>query len=107
MRRHSRNIRVWPVCALIGCILTAFLWSSAQIGSSIRDVNSKYEQSRVKYNQLQNEQEKLKDTLELVDTEAFIENQARTLYGYMRPDEIRFVITNPEVLYGTDELPER
>lgn len=29
------------------------------------------------------------------------------MYGYMMPDEIRFVITNPEALYGEDEIPSR
>lgn len=102
-----RSISIWPVCAVLACMLVAFIWSSSQLTGSIKSVDEKYNQSRVKLTQLQNEQTGLKSTLEMVDTEAFIENQARTLYGYMRPDEIRFVITNPEVLYGTDEVPQR
>ena len=39
------------------------------------------------------------------ETDAYVENEARTKYGYMRRGEIRFVITNPEVLYG-GILPE-
>ena len=57
--------------------------------------------------ELQGEQADLKTQLETVGTAAFIENQARTMYGYMMPDEIRFVITNPEALYGEDEIPSR
>ena len=57
--------------------------------------------------QLQGDQADLKTQLETVGTDAFIENQARTMYGYMMPDEIRFVITNPEALYGEDEIPSR
>lgn len=102
-----RSISIWPVCAVLACMLIAFMWSSSQLTGSIKDVEEKYDQSRVKLTQLQNEQTGLKSTLEMVDSDAFIENQARTLYGYMRPDEIRFVITNPEVLYGTDEVPQR
>lgn len=45
--------------------------------------------------------------LDTVGSDSFIENQARTMYGYMMPDEIRFVITNPEALYGDDEIPSR
>lgn len=100
-----RSIRIWPVLAIIGCMLAAFLWSSSQVTGAIKQVDDMYKQSRVKLTQLQNEQASLKETLELVGTEAFIENQARTLYGYMKPDEIRFVITNPEALYGTDMIP--
>lgn len=102
-----KSISIWPVCAVLACMLVAFMWSSGQLTGSIKDVEGKYNQSRVKLTQLQNEQTGLKSMLEMVGTDAFIENQARTLYGYMRPDEIRFVITNPEVLYGTDEVPQR
>ncbi len=100
-----KSISIWPVCALLACMLAAFLWSSSQLTGSIQNVEEKYNQTRVKLTQLQNEQTGLKETLEMVDTEAFIENQARTMYGYMRPDEIRFVITNPEVLYGSEGAP--
>ncbi len=100
-----KSISVWPVVALLGCLLAAFLWSSGQLNKSIRDVDDKYNQSRVKLTQVQNEQASLKEMLNAVGTDAFVENQARTMYGYMKPDEIRFVITNPEVLYGTENVP--
>ncbi len=100
-----KSIRVWPVVAIMACMLVAFLWSSGQVSGAIKQVEDKYSQSRVKLTQLQNEQKGLKETLDLVGTDAFIENRARTMYGYMKPDEIRFVITNPEVLYGTEALP--
>jgi cell division protein FtsB len=99
-----RSIRVWPVLAILACMLVAFLWSSGQVTGAINQVDDKYNQSRVKLTQLQNEQAALKETLDLVGTEAFIEDRARS-YGYMKPDEIRFVITNPEVLYGTENIP--
>ena len=64
-------------------------------------------QTQMRLTELQGEQADLKTQLETVGTDAFIENQARTMYGYMMPDEIRFVITNPEALYGEDEIPSR
>lgn len=101
MRRY---VSIWPVAALIGCLLAAFLWSSGQLHSSIKDADDKFNQSRVQLTRLQNEQVSLNDMLNTVGTESFIEYQARTKFGYMKKDEIRFVITNPEVLYGTEEL---
>lgn len=101
-----KSVSIWPVLALLVCLLVAFLWSSSQITKSIDEVEQKYDQSRVLLTQLQNEQSTLKDTLEIVGTDAFVENQARSQYGYMKPDEIRFVITNPEVLYGTEATAE-
>ena len=70
-------------------------------------LNDTYDQTQMRLTQLQGDQADLKTQLETVGTDAFIENQARTMYGYMMPDEIRFVITNPEALYGEDEIPSR
>lgn len=101
----KRRVGILPVLALILCLAGAFLWSSSRIGNQIKDVETQLDQSRVQLTQAQNEQAQLKAMLDMVDTEAFIENQARSLYGYMRPDEIRFVINNPEALYADDEQP--
>ena len=48
-----------------------------------------------------------KISLASVGSDAYIENQARTVYGYMMPDEIRLVISNPETLYGEEGVPSR
>ena len=98
----KRRVGVLPVLALLACVVCAFLWQSNRVGEQINTVREQLDQSRVQLTQAQNEQTQLKDTLERVDTEAFIESQARSLYGYMRSDEIRFVITNPEALYGEE-----
>ena len=101
-----RTVRVWPIFAFLACVLIAFVVSTGELNGQIKELDERYSQSRIKYNQLTGEQEKLKNTLDIVDTDAFIEYQARE-YGYMREGELRFVITNPEVLYGTDEWPGR
>lgn len=41
---------------------------------------------------------KLAERVRLAASDAFIANEARTQYGYIFPGEIRFVVTNPEVL---------
>ena len=41
---------------------------------------------------------KLSERVRLASSDAFIANEARTQYGYIFPGEIRFVVTNPEVL---------
>ena len=103
----SRSVRAWPIFLLLAVMLVAFFWWNHQASQDIRDVTSRYDQGRIKLAQLQEEEITLQENLKLVGTDAFIEHQARTEYGYMRDDEIRLVITNPEVLYGTDEVPVR
>lgn len=41
---------------------------------------------------------KLSEQVRLASTDQFIASEARTKYGYLFPGEIRFVVTNPEVL---------
>ena len=97
-----KRVGLYPILAILGCLTVAFLWVYTKLDQNISDVNQQYQQAISSSNSLESEQSKLKNTLASADTDAFIENQARTLYDYMKPDEIRFVITNPEALYGTD-----
>ncbi len=41
---------------------------------------------------------RLSEQVRLASTDQFIASEARTKYGYLFPGEIRFVVTNPEVL---------
>ncbi|MBQ8537960.1 MAG: septum formation initiator family protein [Clostridia bacterium] len=58
---------------------------------------------RSQYQSLLNQAKKEKQEVELeisqAGTDAYIENKARTQYGFLKPGEIRFEITNPEVLF--------
>ena len=47
----------------------------------------------------------LDSQIKLSENDDFIENEARTKYGFLRDGEIRFVITNPEVLWGPEGPP--
>ena len=102
-----KTMNIWVLIAMSACVLVAFFWYSGTLSQSIDELNDTYDQTQMRLTELQGEQADLKTQLETVGTDAFIENQARTMYGYMMPDEIRFVITNPEALYGEDEIPSR
>ena len=41
---------------------------------------------------------RLQEQVRMAETDQFIASEARTKYGYLFPGEIRFVVTNPEVL---------
>ncbi|MEG1471293.1 MAG: septum formation initiator family protein [Clostridia bacterium] len=102
-----KTMNVWTLIAILGCVLIGFFCYSTQFGASIHDLDETYDRSKVQLADLESKQATLQSTLENVGTDAFIENQARTVYGYMKPNEIRFVITNPEALYGGEEVPSR
>ena len=46
------------------------------------------------------ERDKLQSEVSIAETDDYIIAKARQLYGYMMPGEMRFVIKNPEALYG-------
>lgn len=54
----------------------------------------------------QKEVSDLANKVQLSATDDFIANEARTQYGYLAEGEIRFVVTNPEVLWGEEGAPE-
>ena len=99
----SRRVRIFPIITIVACLTLTFLWASSKLETQIDDIGQQYQQAISTSNDLETEQGELKNTLASVNTDAFIENQARTIYDYMKPDEIRIVITNPEALYGTTQ----
>lgn len=102
-----RTMRLWVLIGVSACLIICFAVYSSGLRKSTDELNAMYEAGKLRLTSLQNEQADLKTMLDLAGTDAFIENQARTLYGYMMPDEIRFVITNPEALYGDGKVPSR
>jgi len=97
-----KRVRLLPILIVLACVSIAFFFVSSKLDRGISDVTQQYQQAVVTGNSLETTQNDLKQTLSTAKSDAFIENQARNLYDYMKQDEIRIVITNPEVLYGTD-----
>jgi len=97
-----KRIGLIPIVVALACMSIGFFWVSSRLADHLEATDQEYQQAVATNNTLETQQNKLKNKLATVNTDAFIETQARTLYDYMKPDEIRIVITNPEVLYGTD-----
>lgn len=102
-----KTMNIWVVIAVCACVLVGFFWFNSTLSDDLKDLDATYNDTKVRLSNLQAEQAELETQLDTIGTDAFIENQARTMYGYMMPDEIRFVITNPEALYGDEEIPSR
>ena len=98
----QKRFGIVPIAIALACISIAFFWVSSRLSDHLEATDQQYQQAVATNNTLETQQNKLKNTLATVNTDAFIETQARTRYDYMMPDEIRIVITNPEVLYGTE-----
>ena len=91
-----RSMNLWVIVAVFACILIGFFWVSGTLGDSLEELKELSDGNALRISNLENEQTALETTLASAGTEAFIENQARTQYGYMMPDEIRFLISGLE-----------
>lgn len=99
---HVR-VKIIAVICIILVITVAFTLLYMQKQNRIKELDERYVEALSYQQYLENNESNLRETLAALGTDAFIENLARTKYGYMKSDELRFVITNPEVLYGTLE----
>ena len=88
-----RTMNLWVIVIVFACVLVGFCWYSGTLTDTLEELKDVSEDHTVRISNLENEQTRLETTLASAGTEAFIENQARTQYGYMMPDEIRFVIS--------------
>lgn len=87
-----KTMNIWVLIGISICILVAFFCYSGTLNTTIQELTDTYDSSALRLASLKDERTELKNTLETVGTDAFIENQARTMYGYIMPDEIRFEI---------------
>ena len=97
------RVRVVAVVCILVVIVIAFSFLFFHKKNTMKELDERYIEALSYQQYLETKENKLQATLAAMGTDAFIENLARTLYGYMKSDELRFVITNPEELYGTQE----
>jgi cell division protein FtsB len=97
------RVRILAVICILIIITIAFMVFYIQKRNTMKELDELFIESLSYHQYLEKKVNSLQTTLVALGTDSFIENQARTLYGYMKSDELRFVITNPEVLYGTQD----
>ncbi len=96
-----RTMNVWVIIAACACLLVIFFWQSNELSAAYDSLNHTSDANAVRITDLEKTNISLRSTLEQVDTDVYTESVARTEYGYMMPDEIRFVISDLEL----DEEP--
>ena len=101
-----RSVRLLYVTIGLIILFIVFAFCYHQLDMQIKETNAQVKQSEIDLRHYKEQAVDLQNMLDIAGTDAFVEQKARE-YGYMRKDELRFVITNPEILYGTDEIPKR
>jgi len=89
----------WYYLVIICCTLILMGWLVAQrVEGENRRLRIVLSQAEDLVFEKEREVLRLSEQVRLASTDQFIANEARTKYGYLFPGEIRFVVTNPEVL---------
>ncbi len=106
--RKPASLRLWrlgqrrvPIYGLIIACVAVILMGWILSGNYNREIDTLLKQIEVANEQVfakERENLKLSEQVRLAASDAFIANEARTQYGYIFPGEIRFVVSNPEVL---------
>ena len=91
-----KTVNIWWVIAFVACCLFAFFAYSNKLSAEIDALQKTLDHEKAKLTEMQEENAELDAKLQIAGTDAFVENQARDLYDFMMPDEIRFVISNPQ-----------
>lgn len=100
MKQPRRRMGYLTLLVLLAAVGIAFAVGNHKIQGTVQKLAKEEDQSRLELAALKNEKQDLETELSAAGTDAYIENQARTRFGYLKPGELRFVITNPETLYG-------
>lgn len=95
------RVRVLAVVCVLLILVLIFAVFFVHNRNRIKDLDTQTADALSYQQYLELKESTLQDTLSIMGTDAFIESQAREKYGYMKSDEIRFVINDPETLYGT------
>ena len=100
IRRRGRRVPLVAVIAAVFVLVAMGSMLNSKLDAQVRDREAQLANARFELDMQNKKRDDLKNMLDLAATEEFIATEARTKYGFLADGEIRFVITNPYVLWG-------
>ncbi len=104
-RLKARRVPTVVVVALVFMIVAAGSMALNKLDRGISRLRATVSEADHALVSRQKALSELADRLELTATDEFIANEARTRYGYLAEGEIRFVVSNPQALWGPAPQP--
>ena len=102
---HPYYHRIAWIAVMLALVVIVFGVINIGLNRSIATLNRQVDEGSLLVAEKQKEVAELANRLQLASTDSFIANEARTRYGFLAPGEIRFVVTNPELLWGEEGPP--
>ena len=101
---HQRVPLLWVLCPIFVIVMIGYLWIG-QINDDISGLRITVTELNITQTLLERERDALIAEVKNADTDEYIISKARQLYGYMMPNELLFIIANPEALVTGNEVP--
>lgn len=98
-----RRVKLFPVMVAAFVIAACSMITLNRLESDIVVLQDIARETRLRQLSVEAEKSELTQEIKNKDSDSYIMEKARSLYGYLMPGEIRFVVTNPESLYDTPE----
>lgn len=102
--KYTRIPLLWVICPIFVIVMIGYLWID-QINNDISDLKVTVTELNIASTLLERERDALISEVKNADTDEYIISKARQLYGYMMPNELLFIIKNPEALTTGNEPP--
>jgi len=102
--RYRRVPLLWVICPIFVIIMIGYMWIG-QINDDISNLKITVTELNIASTLLERERDALVAEVRNAETDEYIISKARQLYGYMMPNELLFIIKNPDALTAGGEVP--
>ncbi len=102
--RYAQVPIVFVVAAML-MVVALFTVINLRLSGDIQLLTGQVSDGSYAVSMKQKEVADMAEKLQLASTDDFIANEARTQHGFLSEGEIRFVVVNPEVLWGEEVRP--
>lgn len=98
-----RRMKLFPMLVAGFVMIACTIITLNRLDTDIAALEDVAREIKLRQLSLESEKSALRQELAIKDTDSYIMEKARSLYGYLMPGEIRFEVSNPESLYDTPE----
>ena len=94
-----KRIKLFYVIVAAFVIVAGGLITINRLNGDIAVLEDTARETRLRLLEVNTEKSDMQQEIAMKDDPAYIREKARSLYGYLMPGEIKFVVVNPEALY--------
>ncbi len=100
------RIKLIYVLAIAFVIIAGGIMTLNRMDSDIAVLEDTARETRLRQLAVDTEKSEMQKELAVKDSDSYIREKARSMYGYLMQGEILFVVENPEALYEDGEIPQ-